>query len=382
MISNEEIGILFLRNLNMLIVPLIWFNFAIFLLDYVLSKTKNKNVKSFSYTRNQLLGILFNFPLMIQKTMLNTLLYSFLFTISTLRPFGGDEITNMILFFGFYVLYDFCYWVIHLLSHKVNFFWKGHSVHHMSEQFNFIVAFKIGFTEQFNFFPVSILFSLLGVPFPVYLTIIAIQRSFMGWVHSNVKTPKFLDYILITPSLHREHHKLGVKSGNCNFGGTFTCWDLIFKSFTPENSEYKKFGVTGVIENHPRPIRHSLSYFFDVKKIPISDFNLSNKYLIVAMTIIWISSIGYYILKNNFKLSYYFIVAPWVVSFLIDFEVYKKPRGRFYLIGILILLIIVSLKSLNLDIIYSISYEYTLFITFLYLIGIYKVTFESERSLA
>ena len=40
------------------------------------------------------------------------------------------------------VLWDFCYYWLHRLSHEVNILWAGHVIHHHSEEYNLIVALR------------------------------------------------------------------------------------------------------------------------------------------------------------------------------------------------------------------------------------------------
>jgi sterol desaturase/sphingolipid hydroxylase (fatty acid hydroxylase superfamily) len=146
-----------------------------------------------------------------------------------------------------YLLYDFTVFFIHFLGHKVRFLWCIHGVHHTAEEMNLTVVargsiFDVFFTP-FNF----IWLPILGFhPFMIFV-IEPIARLYATLTHVSEKyvgKHKWLEYIFITPSVHRVHHAKNHIYLDRNYGETFSIWDRIFKTFQKEvDNEKIEYGV-------------------------------------------------------------------------------------------------------------------------------------------
>ncbi|CAA0187463.1 conserved membrane hypothetical protein. Sterol desaturase family protein [Tenacibaculum maritimum] len=146
-----------------------------------------------------------------------------------------------------YILYDFTVFFIHYLGHKVRVLWCIHGVHHTAEDMNLTVVargsiFDVFFTP-FNF----IWLPILGFhPFMIFV-IEPIARLYATLTHVNEKVlgrNKWLEKILITPSVHRVHHAKNHIYLDRNYGETFSIWDRIFKTFQKElDNEEILYGI-------------------------------------------------------------------------------------------------------------------------------------------
>ncbi|WP_299106286.1 sterol desaturase family protein [uncultured Tenacibaculum sp.] len=146
-----------------------------------------------------------------------------------------------------YLLYDFTVFFIHYLGHKVRVLWCIHGVHHTAEDMNLTVVargsiFDVFFTP-FNF----IWLPVLGFhPFMIFV-IEPIARLYATLTHVNEKVigkQRWLDKILITPSVHRVHHAKNHIYLDRNYGETFSVWDRIFKTFQKEIDDEKiSYGI-------------------------------------------------------------------------------------------------------------------------------------------
>ncbi|CAL2085157.1 alkylglycerol monooxygenase [Tenacibaculum sp. 190524A05c] len=146
-----------------------------------------------------------------------------------------------------YLLYDFTVFFIHFLGHKVRFLWCIHGVHHTAEEMNLTVVargsiFDVFFTP-FNF----IWLPILGFhPFMIFV-IEPIARLYATLTHISEKyvgKHKWLEYIFITPSVHRVHHAKNHIYLDRNYGETFSIWDRIFKTFQKEiDNEKIEYGI-------------------------------------------------------------------------------------------------------------------------------------------
>jgi len=129
----------------------------------------------------------------------------------------------------------FRYWM-HRIQHKVPFLWELHSYHHRVTDLkasNLLVSHPIDFALR-NVL-VFILLGLIGFnPLAILIGVTAIQvTASFSHCGGDVKG-EFLNYIFVTPEVHRWHHSATVPSGHkfaVNYGVGFIVWDLIFGTF-------------------------------------------------------------------------------------------------------------------------------------------------------
>jgi alkylglycerol monooxygenase len=137
-----------------------------------------------------------------------------------------------------FVLVDFCYWAYHLTSHRVNFFWATHEVHHQSEDYNLSTALRqswfTGLTSWMFYSPAA----LLGVPQRVFVLCITLNILYQFWIHTRtVDRLGPLEWIFNTPSHHRVHHGIDPEYVDKNYAGVFIVWDRLFGTFVEERRE-------------------------------------------------------------------------------------------------------------------------------------------------
>lgn len=145
----------------------------------------------------------------------------------------------------FLVLSDFMLYWIHRTFHRPAL-WKFHSIHHSSEDLDWISAAR--------FHPVNLFLGSVAVD--VILLLAGISPNVMIWlgpftvfhsafVHANLNwTLGPLKYVIATPMFHRWHHTAPDDGGETNFSGTFPVWDVLFGTFRmPENRLPDNYGV-------------------------------------------------------------------------------------------------------------------------------------------
>jgi alkylglycerol monooxygenase len=134
--------------------------------------------------------------------------------------------------------YDFCYYLYHWASHRVNFLWATHAVHHQSEEYNLSVALRQSWFTKLTSWFFYIPLALLGFPMVMYLTIGAINLLYQFWIHTRpVGTLGFLESFMNTPSHHRVHHGIDPRYIDKNHAGMFIIWDRLFGTFLKEQGE-------------------------------------------------------------------------------------------------------------------------------------------------
>jgi len=144
-------------------------------------------------------------------------------------------------FLLYLVIFDLIDYGYHRLSHRFNFWWRLHALHHSqrhmtswSDNRNHIVD------DLFRAFIFSGIGLFLGVQPGQFLMLILTSRLIQSWQHGFYPYRYgFLKYMIVTPNFHRYHHaidlgyevpgKPGVLGG-CNFGVLFPWWDMLFKT--------------------------------------------------------------------------------------------------------------------------------------------------------
>ena len=135
------------------------------------------------------------------------------------------------------------YWA-HRASHRFEFLWRFHRVHHTAERMDWLAAHR----EH----PIDGLWTQLWLNLPAILlgfplaTIagVAMFRGLWGTViHSNTRLRLGpVRFLIGAPSLHHWHHELH-RSGRCNFANLCPLMDVIFGTFYEPSEEPEQYGV-------------------------------------------------------------------------------------------------------------------------------------------
>ena len=149
------------------------------------------------------------------------------------------------------LLYDFCYYWFHRISHERTLFWAAHVVHHQSEEFNLTTALRqtsTGFLAGWVFY---IPCFVAGVPATVFVTVASAHLIYQFWIHSR-HIPKLgpLEWFLVTASNHRVHHAQNAAYVDRNYGGLLIIWDRLFGTFEEErDAEPAVYGILGPLKS-------------------------------------------------------------------------------------------------------------------------------------
>lgn len=171
------------------------------------------------------------------------------------------------------------YWY-HRLGHEVNILWAAHIVHHQSEEFNFTVSARITVFQALirNLFWCVI--PLLGFHPTMVIAILVVHGAYSFFTHTQlIRNLGWLEYILVTPSIHGVHHASDQKYLDKNYGDVFVFWDKIFGTFQREE-EPPKYGLTHPVKSYSFLWQH-FHYYLEIlaacKKVP----DIRNKLKIV-----------------------------------------------------------------------------------------------------
>jgi len=147
--------------------------------------------------------------------------------------------------------------------------WAFHSIHHSSEEVNWISAFRFHPAE--NIIEATgeiVLFTsctIIGFD-PAVLSAGSLVIGFYNlFIHSNLSwTFGPLRYVLVSPVFHRWHHSDATEATDKNFAAMFSCLDLALGTFyMPANSLPQTLGLSASEKTiHPRTLPGQLLYPF------------------------------------------------------------------------------------------------------------------------
>ncbi len=154
-----------------------------------------------------------------------------------------------LLIFGF-LLCDLLLYIAHRFEHRVRFLWYLHAVHHSDTELDASTGLRHYPLENLLHLIIgAAAFVLLGIPawvgaaYGVVSYVIGLAQHanlvFGGWG---------LDWILVTPSMHRVHHSVRQSEHDSNYGNILAIWDHLFGTFravSPEQNAAMVFGVDG-----------------------------------------------------------------------------------------------------------------------------------------
>ena len=173
------------------------------------------------------------------------------------------------LFFALFITDLFQYWA-HRFFHSHHYLWRFHSIHHSTQNMDWLAGSRthfidIFFTRSVSYMPLYILgFSTLT--FNVYILFIAIHAVL---IHANTRINfGFLKYIITTPQYHHWHHCEEPEHYGNNFAVVFPFIDRIFGTYYLPGKEWPK--GTGLVDaSFPKGFVKQL--FFPFTKNPFKN---------------------------------------------------------------------------------------------------------------
>ncbi|MCB0414303.1 MAG: sterol desaturase family protein [Bdellovibrionales bacterium] len=130
---------------------------------------------------------------------------------------------------------DFVAYIWHRLNHIIPFLWRFHATHHSDSLIDSSTAIR--------FHPGEVLISLgvrllvvwvFGIPLIGLFVFEIVYMVFNFTEHSFIKLPasfeQKIQWLFITPALHRWHHSVNWREANSNYGTVFSFWDRLLNS--------------------------------------------------------------------------------------------------------------------------------------------------------
>lgn len=158
------------------------------------------------------------------------LCYGLVFSRFSLHLFEGVSPVWMWLFA--ILAWDFGFYWLHRLHHKLRPLWAVHVVHHQGEHFNLSLGVRNSWYSSLTAIPFFLVLAIIGVPLSVFL-VVSVAHYSVQFLNHNALTPTlgWLEKVFVTPSHHRVHHYKDRRFADSNYGGTFIFWDKLFGTF-------------------------------------------------------------------------------------------------------------------------------------------------------
>jgi len=130
----------------------------------------------------------------------------------------------------------------HRATHAVPFLWRWHQVHHSDQAFSVSTALRFHPGELLLSLPLRLAaVVLLGAPVEAVVLFEVAFTLANAVEHGDIDLPRVLEArmarVLVTPALHRWHHTTAAPERDSNFGTTFSIWDRLFGTYTPNSSD-------------------------------------------------------------------------------------------------------------------------------------------------
>ncbi|MEP2776929.1 MAG: sterol desaturase family protein [Luteolibacter sp.] len=127
-----------------------------------------------------------------------------------------------------YFVSTFVYYFWHRVRHESRFFWRlCHQIHHSPRRIELLASFYKHPVEIFinSLISAVLVYGIFGCSLTsaaIYTGITAVAEYFYHW---NIRTPRWLGWIIQRPEAHRVHHQFGHHSQNY---ADLPLWDWIF----------------------------------------------------------------------------------------------------------------------------------------------------------
>jgi len=168
-----------------------------------------------------------------------------------------------------FLTYEFAYWLYHFFSHRFEFLWRFHAVHHSAESLSTLTNFRVHPIDSLIFGNVLAVINGIATGFLSYFFSDPLHQYLIGGTnalmvlgfliltnlqHSHfwITFPGFWGNMFLSPAHHQIHHSKEPAHLNKNLGSTLAVWDWLFGTLhkPSRHREILEFGVDGIADPH------------------------------------------------------------------------------------------------------------------------------------
>ena len=183
---------------------------------------------------------------------------SFCFHRLGMVPLIGSGLKVLAMIFIPLFIHDCWFYWSHRIEHRVPLLWQFHKIHHSDELMNSTTWARDHFLQEgwrafFSVFTLGLFLDLKmreAGEAALYSTMFLVGLSMFYHSAIRIQLP-WLDYILVTPQVHRIHHSVRAEHQNRNFADVLPIFDLVFGTF--ERPQPEEFPATGLGSDSPAP---------------------------------------------------------------------------------------------------------------------------------
>lgn len=149
----------------------------------------------------------------------------------------------------YFLIADVTQWGVHVMLHRVPFFWKFHKVHHSVKEMGFAAHLRYHFVENVVYQPakyvaLSLIFGF-ELQYAFYIYYLAVLIGHLNHANLNVDYGP-LKYFFNNPKMHIWHHAKELPEKHpfgMNFGISLSIWDYLFgTAYVPSNGRDIELG--------------------------------------------------------------------------------------------------------------------------------------------
>jgi sterol desaturase/sphingolipid hydroxylase (fatty acid hydroxylase superfamily) len=158
-----------------------------------------------------------------------------------------------------YAAITFVYYWWHRARHQVGLLWRTlHQVHHSPARLELLTTYYKHPLESISnvVFGALLMYVVLGLT-PAQAALVTTACGLAEFFyHCNVRTPRWLRYLIQRPEAHRLHHELGVHAGNY---ADLPLWDLMFGTYRDPDAPVLEVRC-GFLPSQERRLREMLRF--------------------------------------------------------------------------------------------------------------------------
>src|SRR5215831_7088192 len=166
-------------------------------------------------------------------------------------PLVGPGLELLAMIFVPLFIHDCWFYWSHRIEHRLPALWEFHKLHHSDELMNTSTWARDHFLQEswrafFSVFTLGLFVDLKlteAGKAAFYSTMFLVGLSMFYHSAIRIELP-WLDYIVVTPQVHRIHHSIRPNHHNKNFADALPVFDLVFGTF--ERPKRREFPATGL----------------------------------------------------------------------------------------------------------------------------------------